>query len=139
MGGFASKEAEGVEGVVGGPFALEGDEGAVPDEAVGVLLANGQELTLEIGLRDFEGRLEVDVRRCNRVLHYVNVPVSALPQDPELSHPVIKKLYTQPFGRQLSLYRLLIRQRIQSQRVQERVPPSGKTHYQRAPHRRSRF
>ena len=69
VSGLGTKEAEGMEGVVGGPFALEGADGAVPDEAVGVLLAHGQELGLEVGLRDFEGRLEVDVRGRDGVPH----------------------------------------------------------------------
>ena len=69
VGGLAADEAEGVEGVVGGPFALEGAEGAVPDEAVGVLGANGHQLTLEVLLADFERRFELDVIRGYLVIH----------------------------------------------------------------------
>ncbi len=50
-----------MEGVVDGPFALQRIHGAVPDEAVRVLGADGGELALEVLLADFEGGLELDV------------------------------------------------------------------------------
>ena len=54
--------------VVRCPFAFERFDGPVPNEAVGVLLAHGEEFTLEILLRDFEGGFEVDVRRGDGVV-----------------------------------------------------------------------
>ncbi len=63
VGGLAADEAEGMEGVVDGPFALEGVHGPVPDEAVRVLGADGGELALEVLLADLEGGFELDVVR----------------------------------------------------------------------------
>ena len=52
-----------MEGVVDGPFALEGIHRPIPDEGVGVLGADGGELALEVLLADFEGGFELDVVR----------------------------------------------------------------------------
>lgn len=46
-----------------GPFALEGVHGAVPDEGVRVLGADGGKLALEILLAYLEGGFELDVVR----------------------------------------------------------------------------
>lgn len=61
--GLLADEAEGVEGVVDGPFALEGVHRPIPDEGVRVLGADGGELALEVLLADFEGGFELDVVR----------------------------------------------------------------------------
>ena len=63
VGGLAADEAEGMEGVVDGPFALEGVHGAVPDEGVRVPGADGGELAFEVLLADLEGGFELDVVR----------------------------------------------------------------------------
>ena len=52
-----------MEGVVDGPFALQRVHGPVPDEAIGMPLADGGELALEVLLADFEGGFELDVVR----------------------------------------------------------------------------
>ena len=52
-----------MEGVVDGPFALEGVHRPIPDEAVRMLGADGGELALKILLADLEGGLELDVVR----------------------------------------------------------------------------
>ena len=63
VGRLAADQAEGVEGVVRGPFALERFHRPVPDEAVRMLGADGLQLPLEILLAYLEGRLELDVVR----------------------------------------------------------------------------
>ena len=52
-----------MEGIVGGPFALERFHRSVPDKAVRVLGADGLQLALKILLADLEGRFELDVVR----------------------------------------------------------------------------
>ena len=52
-----------MEGVVDGPFALEGVHRPIPDEGVRVPGADGGELALEVLLADLERGLELDVVR----------------------------------------------------------------------------
>ena len=63
VGGLLAHEAEGMEGVVDGPFAFEGFHRPIPDEGVRVPGADGGELALEVLLADFEGGFELDVVR----------------------------------------------------------------------------
>ena len=61
MAGPAAEDAQRVESVVRRPFPLERVDGPVPHRAVRVLLAKRVQLSLEVGLGDFEGGVEVDV------------------------------------------------------------------------------
>ena len=61
VGGLPADQAERMEGIMDGPFALEGVHGAVPDEAVGMPGPDGGQLALKIILAYHEGRLELDV------------------------------------------------------------------------------
>ena len=63
VGGLFADQAEGVEGVVDGPFALEGVHRTIPDEGVRMLGTDGGELALEVLLAEFEGGFELDVVR----------------------------------------------------------------------------
>ena len=60
---MSANQPEGVEGVVDGPFALEGVHRPIPDEGVRVLGADGGQLALEVLLADLEGGFELDVVR----------------------------------------------------------------------------
>ena len=68
VGCLFAGDAQCMECVVRRPFAFQRFDGPVPNLAVGVLLAHGEEFTLEILLRDVEGGFEMDVRWGDRVV-----------------------------------------------------------------------
>ena len=69
IGRLLAHEAEGVESVVRGPFTLERFHGPVPHLRVRMLLPDGRQLPLEIGLANLEGGFELEVGGGDGVVH----------------------------------------------------------------------
>ena len=63
VGGLLAHQPKRMKRIMHGPFALQRVHGAVPDEGVRVLGADGGELALEVFLADLEGGFELDVVR----------------------------------------------------------------------------
>ena len=64
-----AEDAEGVEGVVRGPFELEREEAALPYQTLGMCRPDRLQFTLKVALRHREGRLQLNTGRGNRILH----------------------------------------------------------------------
>lgn len=80
VGRLRAEDAQGVEGVVRGPFTLERVDGTVPDLALGMPFAHRQQLSFEILLAYLKGRFQVDVGGGNGVVNaFIHYPASSGP------------------------------------------------------------
>ncbi len=79
VGGLFAEEAEGMHGIVRGPFVLERLDRPVPYQAVRKLLAKCHQLALEIGLTNLKGGFQVDIVGSDRVVPVIPGTPSVIP------------------------------------------------------------